>query len=239
MLKIIICEMLLIILVLNISMTYGESLPRSIATDTRVKVVNYDPNNIVILKSRYGYQTHITFGVNEIIQNISIGDSLAWLVVPVNNNLFIKPVAQSKTNMTVLTNQNSYNFQIDSLNPKVAPTYKLQFNYKNAGFDEGGHTDIIGTFDPAKLNWKYSYMGERSLAPIQAFDNGRFTYFKFQREGLNHQPSVFIVNKRNKETLVNYHIQGEYTVINSVAKKFALRDGASIATVYNESVLND
>src|SRR5437588_764223 len=93
---------------------FAASLPRHVAADNHIKVVMYDPNNVVILKGSYGYQTQITFAVNETVQNVSIGDSLAWQVMPVNNHLFIKPVAASKTNMTVLTNINSYNFQIDS-----------------------------------------------------------------------------------------------------------------------------
>src|SRR5580704_3915649 len=78
----------------------AASVPRGIAADHHVKVVQYDPNNVVILKGRYGYQTQVTFAPNETVQSVSIGDSLAWQAVPVNNNLFIKPVAESKTNMT-------------------------------------------------------------------------------------------------------------------------------------------
>src|SRR3982751_2251024 len=97
-----------------IGSVYAEVVPRGIATDARVKVVMYDPNNVVLLKEQYGYQTQISFGADETVQSVSVGDSSAWQVVPVNNNLFIKPVAVSKTNMTVLTNLNNYNFQLDS-----------------------------------------------------------------------------------------------------------------------------
>jgi type IV secretion system protein VirB9 len=75
------------------------------------------------------YQTQISFAPNEAVQNVSIGNSLAWQVVPVHHYLFIKSVASSKTNMTISTNPNSYNFQLDSLNPNAAPIYKLQFIY--------------------------------------------------------------------------------------------------------------
>lgn len=200
------------------SLSLAESVPRSIATDNRIKVVMYDPNNIVLLKERYAYQTQISFSVNESIQNVSIGDSSAWQVVPINNNLFIKPVAMSKTNMSVLTNTNSYNFQLDSTNLKAAPTYKLQFMYPDAGYDQSGQSNAVDRFVPKKINWKYSFTGERSLAPIEAFDNGQFTYFRFKQDGMSHVPSVFIVDKDRNETLVNYHMQGGYLVVNSVAK---------------------
>jgi type IV secretion system protein VirB9 len=218
---------------------YAASLPRHVAADNHVKTVMYDPNNVVLLKGRYSYQTQITFAPGEVVQNVSIGDSLAWQAVPVNNNLFIKPVAESKTNMTVLTSVNSYSFQLDSLDTGVSPTYKLQFNYPTGGFDASGESAAVGTFNPEKLNWKYSFTGERSLVPIEAFDNGQFTFFKFKNEGLRKTPSVFIVDKNKQETLVNYHMQGEYMVINSIAKQYTFRDGAYVTSIYNDLAIGD
>lgn len=219
--------------------SYASSVPRGVAADHRVKMVQYDPNNIVILKAKYGYQTQITFAPNETVQSVSMGDSLAWQAVPVHNNLFIKPATSSKTNMTVLTNINSYNFQLDSLDSNVSPTYKLQFVYADGGYDQSGRSNAIAKFNPDELNWKYSFTGYRSLAPIEAFDNGQFTYFKFKPNGMNHQPSVFIVGKNRKETLVNYHMQGSYMVVNSVAKQFTLRDGDYVTSVYNDFAIGN
>lgn len=224
---------------LGLSIAHAASVPRGVAADYRVKVVQYDPNNIVVLKGRYGFQTQITFAPNETVQNVSIGDSMAWFAVPVNNYLFVKPVAASKTNMTVLTNQNSYNFQLDSQDQNISPTYKLQFVYSQGGYDQSGAPNAVTTFDPAKLNWKYSFTGDRSRAPIEAFDNGQFTFFKFNKGGMSRLPSVFIVDKERNETLINYHMQGEYMVIHSVAKQYTLRDGAYVTSVYNNFAIGD
>ena len=217
----------------------AESVPRHVAADNHVKVVMYDPNNVVLLKGRYSYQTQITFAPTEVVQNVSIGDSLAWQAVPVNNNLFIKPVAESNTNMTVLTNANSYSFQLDSVGSQAKPTYKLQFTYPDGGYDASGVSNAVGVFDPKNLNWKYTFTGERSLVPIEAFDNGQFTYFKFNKNGMSHQPSIFTVDKDMRETLVNYHMQGEYMVINAIAKQFTFRDGSYVTSIYNEYAIGD
>lgn len=231
-------KLLLSILLTGMSIhSFAASLPRGVAADHHIKVVQYDPNNVVILKGRYGYQTQISFASNETIQSVSIGDSMAWLAVPVSNNLFIKPVAESTTNMTVLTNINSYNFQLDSSNAKVKPTYKLQFTYAEGGYDASLHTNAVGSFDPDKINWKYTFTGDKALAPIEAFDNGQFTYFKFKEDGVSRLPSVFIVDKNRDETLVNYHMQGKYLVVNAVAKQFSLRDGAYVTSVYNDAAI--
>lgn len=228
-------KIILIGLMLLISVTcYAASTPRRVSADAHVKVVQYDPNNVVMLQGKYGYQTQITFASNEAVQSVSLGDSLAWQAVPVANNLFIKPVASSNTNMTVLTNLNSYNFQLDSENPNVKPTYKLQFVYSQGGYAATG-ANAVDTFDPSKLNWQYSFTGERLLKPVSAFDNGQFTYFKFKQDGSSHTPSIFIVDEEQNETLVNYHMQGEYLVVNAVAKQFTLRDGSHVTSIYNDN----
>jgi len=215
----------------------AASHPHRIAADSHIKVVQYDPNNVVQLNGQYGYQTQITFAPNEVVQNVSLGDSMAWQAVPVANNLFIKPVAASKTNMTVLTNTNSYNFQLDSQRQDGAPTYKLQFVYTQGGFNASGQSNAVATFEPDKLNWKYSYTGDDNLAPVSVFDNSQFTFFKFKNSGK--LPSVFIVDQHRNETLVNYHMQGEYLVVNTVAKQFTLRDGETVTTVYNNFAIGD
>lgn len=229
----------LYLITLNISDASAAVLPKGLAADHHIKVVQYDPNNVVILKGRYGYQTQITFAPNEQVQSVSIGDSLAWQVVPVRNNLFLKPVAESKTNMTVLTNINSYNFQLDSSHQNAYPTYKLQFKYPQGGYDQAGNINTVNSFNPADLNWKYSFTGDRSLAPEAAFDNGQFTYFKFKNNGMHHLPAIFIVNKNQHETLINFHMQGDYLIVNSVAKQFSFRNGDEVTSIYNDLAIGD
>src|SRR5690348_15051676 len=73
----------LVLSVVNIAM--AASVPHRIAADSHIKVVQYDPNNVVLLSGQYGYQTQITFAPNEIVQNVSLGDSVAWQAVPVSN----------------------------------------------------------------------------------------------------------------------------------------------------------
>lgn len=234
-----ITKLFIVFLSLSSMLAHAESVPRRMTTDKHVKMVTYDPNNVVVLKGRYGYQTQISFAANEAIQSVSIGDSMAWQAVPVSNHLFIKPMAESTTNMTVLTNLNSYSFQLDSSSLSASPTYKLQFVYLEGGYDQTGAPNAVATFDPDKLNWKYSFTGDKSLAPLEVFDNGQFTYFKFDNDGMSHLPAVFIVDKDRNETLVNYHMQGKYLVVNSVAKQFTLRDGGSVTCIYNDFAIGD
>ncbi|HSW69150.1 MAG TPA: P-type conjugative transfer protein VirB9 [Gammaproteobacteria bacterium] len=232
-------KMIALALLCLMASAHAEVTPRGTANDPRIKVVMYDPNNVVLLKERYGYQTQISFGSDETIQSVSVGDSSAWQVVPVSNNLFIKPVAVSKTNMTVLTNQNSYNFQLDSTDNDAHLTYKLQFTYPAIGYSESGQSTSVTTLNPENINWKYSFTGNHDLAPFEAFDDGKFTYLRFREDGMSHLPAVFIVDQNKNETLVNYHMQGDYMVINSVARQFTLRDGSVVTSVYNDYAIGD
>ncbi len=229
----------LILSSLFVSVAQAQLIPRSVSADRRVKLVNYDPNNVVVVYGRYGYQTQVVFAPNETVQNVSLGDSLAWQAVPVGNNLFIKPVASSQTNMTVLTNINSYNFQLDSKNEAVTPTFKLQFKYLDGGFDSFGNSNAVGQFNPNDINWKYSFTGDRNLAPIEAYDNNKFTYLKFKDNGMSRLPAVFVVGENRQESLVNYHMEGDYLVIHTVAKQFTLRNGNVVTSVYNDYLIGD
>ncbi len=228
--------MMIMIILGNLSVVQAALIPRKLAADQHIKTVNYDPNNVVIIHGHYGYQTQIVFAANEMVQNVSMGDSLAWQAVPIKNNLFIKPVTESKTNMTVLTNINSYNFQLDSTHSNISPTYKLRFIYPTAGYNRDGQANAVGVCDPTQINWKYSFTGDKRLAPSEAFDcNNQFTYFRFD----NNLPAIFIVDKDRKETLVNYHMKGHYIVVNTIAPQFTLRSGRYVTSVYNDAQIGD
>lgn len=211
-------------------------VPRSVAADKHMKSVNYDPNNVVMIQGAYGYETHIVFAPNEEVNTIAIGDSLAWEAKSVKNNLLLKPIAASNTDMTVLTNANSYTFQLDSNDIKVPPTYQLKFNYPAAGYDNNGQSNAVGVCDPTQINWKYSFTGDPRLAPMEVFDcNGQFTYFRFK----NTLPAIFVVDKKRKETLVNYHVTGKYVVVNTTAARFTLRHGSTVTSIYNNALIGD
>lgn len=115
----------------------------------------------------------------------------------------------------------------------------MQFTYSDGGYDQSGNANAVASFDPEKLNWKYSYTGDKALVPLDAFDNGQFTYFKFKEGGMSHLPAIFIVDKNRNETLVNYHMEGQYLIVNGVAKQFTFRDGSYVTSIYNDLAIGD
>lgn len=109
-----------IILVMCLSLTFSTCLAFddediSITTDNRIKTYIYNPNEVYLLVLHFGFQSHIEFAKGEEIQTISLGDSYAWKISPLGNRLFMKPLEKNmRTNMTIITNKRTYQFDIVS-----------------------------------------------------------------------------------------------------------------------------
>ena len=89
-----------------------------ITIDNRIKTYVYNENEVYRLVLHYGYQSNIEFSQGEKISTISVGDSFAWKITPVGRRLFIKPLQDNiHTNMTILTNKYTYQFDLLSKTP--------------------------------------------------------------------------------------------------------------------------
>lgn len=97
------------------SNSYASKYDMPLTTDNRIKTYVYSPNEIFLMVLQYGFQSHIEFAGGEEIQTISLGDAYAWEVTPLANRLFIKPLVKNiRTNMTIITNQRTYQFDVVS-----------------------------------------------------------------------------------------------------------------------------
>ncbi len=86
-----------------------------ITTDSRIRTLVYNPNEVYELKFYYGYQSFIEFAEDEEIEMISIGEAFAWRLTPAGKRLFIRPLEiAGHTNMTIISNKRTYHFDIRS-----------------------------------------------------------------------------------------------------------------------------
>jgi type IV secretion system protein VirB9 len=93
--------------------SFAQSIP--ITTDSRIRTLVYNPNEIYELKFYYNYQSFIEFSEDEEIEMISIGEAFAWRLTPAGKRLFIRPLEiAAHTNMTIITNRRTYHFDIRS-----------------------------------------------------------------------------------------------------------------------------
>lgn len=220
---------------------------RPIATDYRIRSVRYSPNEVYKFVGHYGYQSSIEFAKDETIDTISIGDSMAWLIDPAGNRLFIKPIEQdATTNMTVITDKRIYQFELHARETEnirdTSMIFVMRFAYpqddyadiNTAGFEP--MPDIQA--EPEKYNLKYSIQGSDTIAPIRIFDDGNFTYMEFRDKNAE-VPAIFHVDALGNEELVNFRTREDYIIVERVSPIFTLRRGGYIVCVYNEAMQHE
>jgi type IV secretory pathway VirB9-like protein len=107
-------------------------------SDSRIKILKYDPSDIYTIYTLYGYQTNIEFARGEEVQTISVGDRSLWQIIPSANRMFIRPMDDNvSTNMTVITNLHTYQFDIKSgsgsidNNPRMVYVARFTYPEKN------------------------------------------------------------------------------------------------------------
>jgi len=107
--------LLKLVIILSFLMASISIADEPITTDNRIKTYVYNENEVYPLVIFYGYQTSIEFAIGEELSTISIGDSYSWSINPIGNRIFIKPLEENMhTNMTILTNKRSYQFDLFS-----------------------------------------------------------------------------------------------------------------------------
>lgn len=222
-----------------------ESRPTSV--DPRLRVISYNPNDVFKFIGHYGYQSNIEFSEGEIVENITMGDTVAWQIVPAGNRVFLKPMEpNATTNMTLLTNKRTYYFELHADEAKDISDSNIAFNVRFIYPDENDTNSAIMSFatsdngiefaNKEKLNYKYTISGAELVAPIKIFDDGEFTYFEFRDKNAE-IPAFFLVNSAGREEIINYRVKGNYVIVERVASRYTLRSGRDIVCVFNETML--
>lgn len=243
---------------ISLLMTHGAFAvqnPRALATDSRIKVVTYQPDNVVRLCATTFITTQIIFGEDEVITDIQNGDLAAWTVSVLkghNNILSLKPtILGSNTNMIVMTNQHTYYFHLmsnkNNTNNQRTSTYAIRFIYPEEAranalakvlYRQAQKRTVLNKRNQLQhYNWDYSFNGTRSIMPLHILDDGQFTYLEL-RMG-QPIPAIFAVNNvSGKEAVVNYRRDGDYLVIQEIAPQFTLRAGEyQVASVFNNKLI--
>ena len=218
------------------------------AQDNRLVTVKYDPGKVIPVRGRVKVQATIRFADDERIENVAIGDSNAWQVTPNKraNLLFVKPLqANAATNMTVVTNERTYYFDLVASNAGK-PVYVLNFEYPVdarpkpttpqlaadlSGLDAAPVDPAAErAVDPAALNFDWKRKGDRKLLPTRAYDDGEATFLVWPKE--REVPAILMLADDGKtEGPVNFAVRGDTIVIDGVPSTIILRSGKNDATL--------
>lgn len=208
----------------------AETFPQPGPVDPHIQHVLFDPEQVVGLRGALGWQIMIEFGADERIENVSIGDSLAWQVTPNKRAkmLFLKPLLRDgATNMTVVTSARRYAFSL-STGPRSRFTpWVLSFDYPPPVVLE---KIVPPPPPPVVLDYGYRRFGDPAVLPTRVWNDGRQTYFEFDEQ--TPFPAIFAAGPGKKdESLVNMVTRGRVQVVQQLGDRFILRSGTHVAMI--------
>lgn len=207
-------------------------VPQPADSDSRVRVIQYDRNQVIRINVAKGAATHIVLDENEKILMAAPGygadckkDDQDWCVYAEkgDSDIWVKPKsgATEPNNLELKTSKRNYSFLFevvsltDKDNKKKLPDtrmFRVTMEYpddaKKASVAETAKATVAERLAvPAKpKNWNYTYQalkGSSDIAPTMAFDDGRFTYLKFPSN--RQKPQIFSVAEDGSESLVERH----------------------------------
>ena len=192
--------------------------------DPRMQVIDYDPNQVIEIQAAPGYQVTLEFGSDEQIDNVAVGDSEAWQVSAnrTGGHVFLKPLQPVSTNMTVVTSQRVYAFELVPMpGPSPEMAYWVRFRYPGAvQAQQSAAAELI-------LQGRYRLSGEPSLRPSRISDDGEHTYIEFPRDAA--LPAIYSVDERGTESLVNGMMRDDLFVIDAVMPRLVFRIDRHVA----------
>ena len=220
----------------------AEAIPPPGVKDSRVRAVAYDPQQVYRLRGFIGYQIDIEFAPDERFVGLGAGDVDALSFAGERNHLFLKPKARTvSTNITVLTNQRTYQFRYTAASMTAATDpnaviYALRFRYAPpvrraaaaARLLDGRMSDKPSGDRP---NYDYWYCGSPALKPVAAWDDGVHTRLRFAAHA--EMPAIFVRNDDGSESLLNFSVDGGEVILHRVARRFVLRRGRLTGCVVN------
>lgn len=225
--------------------------PSHSSYDRRIQYIDYNPDEVVQINSVAGFVTDLCFASDEVVQSYVTGFSTAWDFAASGNHLFLKPKEEEgSTNLVVVTDKRTYNFQVQLIKAAGIATYQLRFRYpqeeaakRAAALKKKQMEELMAqkqkeeaSAQEASMNYEYtmnfgSAKESRDIAPVKAWDDGRLTYLKFRAN--SDFPLVYRVTTEG-ESLLNSHVEGQVLVIHGIYPKFILRAGQAVVGIYNE-----
>ncbi|WP_144422873.1 TrbG/VirB9 family P-type conjugative transfer protein [Xanthomonas arboricola] len=216
--------------------------------DPRIRVIEYNPLDIVTIKGVFGYSTHVQFAPDEKITSVAAGDSLAWDFMPRENHLFLKPKEpDGRTNVAIITTKRLYQFVVDSrTRDKVKPEEMelfVIFTYENdpkLKRDQDKVDAAVATTvsamekPPSVVNRNFDGCRKNShINPAEVWDDGRFTYLRF----LDGQPLpvALAVMPDGSSAVPNFRMDGRTMVLFETAPRFKLTLGEAESCIVNRA----
>ena len=181
--------------IINYNPCNAQAQDEPVTMDSRIKTYIYNPNEVFPIILHYGYHNHIDFPKNESIINIIVGNKADWEITNNGNRIFLQTYSKAAhTNMTVITNKRTYEFDLVAKGELQETDYDLAYAIKfyypeerrvidaKLSQDNDLMTMDIADLVQGKINANYVYKGDTDLTPVVAFNDQKFTYLKFKND---------------------------------------------------------
>lgn len=216
--------------VLGLPHATAETMGERSVLDRRVQTALYTPDNVFRVQTKVGRASLIQLPPNETVNSesglITSGDPNAWTlgVNKAGNMISIKPVTAEDpdTNITINTNRHTYLVELKLVKTVADMTYLLRFKHPEPPPPVKPVTSNV-VEDPCSglRSGPYLMRGDKSLAPLEAWDNGTFTCFRFPTNVP--RPVVYQVLPDGTETLANTRTAKDILVVHGVSQLFRFR----------------
>lgn len=199
--------------------------PERTTYDNRIRYVQYNPDDVVVVKIKLGLATVIQLEPGEHLNSpesaLAIGDKEAWTVAVRENNIIIKPTSEfPQTNINIVSNKRTYSFDLIETKNAQDVSFYVRFKYPKK---ETIVSKPLAPCSDGKRNYLYFKYGDNSLSPSQVWDDGKFTCFQFP----NNQPLPAIykyaAGSELGEALINFNVVNDVVVVQTTSDEFRLR----------------
>lgn len=228
-----------ILLVATAFSANAEQRPQPLPADGRIKTFVYNENTVYRLDMHTNFISTVQFGKGEVVESIQVGDSASWQIIRLKRGdvISIKPLNQDAvTNMTVYTDRRVYSFELrahrGSAGHRQNHNFRTAFQYPTGVVSEYGSSVTSGG---RGKNFDYYVAGEQSFAPIEVYDNGKQTFFRFPEN--TPLPGVFRVGKGGREFVVNSRTAGNTIIVDGVHNLWTVRIGPDALCVSNGPIV--
>lgn len=236
--------MLIIALVVGMpSCGWALDIPKASPKDKRIRSTQYDPADVIAVTTMTGVATHIELADDEDYVAHVFGDSEAYHFEQVGKHLFLKPKApNADTNLIVVTDKRNYSFLLQhAAKGSGKEVHRVSLQYPDIAAaraaEELRSVQVERALDATGvvINWEsYTMAGDQSLAPINAWDDGAQTWFRFAPG--QDLPAIYYVDADGNEVIANRHMADPHTIVmHRVAARWHLRLGDQVLAVFNES----
>jgi type IV secretion system protein VirB9 len=227
--------------------------PHSCGADPHIQCARFDEDQVYRVATMPGRAVLVQLEPGEAVMDkgAGIGDAKAWAMSTNDNWVLLKPRAsQPDTNLMLVTNRRRYTLSLVSVSHGQPATWVLKFDYPDTqarnsaaaarrqaavAIALGGGQSVTGGLSAS--NTAYFMRGNRELAPTAAWDDGRFTYFRYMTS--RDLPKVFTILPDGSEATANFHMEGDTIVIHETAKQFVIRYGAAVLGIRNDGYSPD